>query len=393
MAEPTNAATATALAAPTWLVRKRVGIDRVDAELRARWLTAGAEGKPVTRTQTMSIVAVCETPAHAQTAHEAVAIASGVHGARTIVVVADEAGEPSIGAEVALHPRMGKQSSPGGEEVRLEAHGTARAWIPDTVAKLLAPDVPVYVWWVGDLPDDDSLFNQLAPLSQLAIFNSNDMDLRDLSSLVAIGVRGHDRYALGDFAWHRLRTWQELTARFFDDAACLAELTAISAASISFRPRHDASRTADPISNQAALFAGWLSHALGWELDAWQPTTTGAPTATMKRRDGGTLQLSFPVVEREDVPVGAIVAVELQSKSGKFHVGRDDHDPYVVCWSGERPGAVMPAQCVRIHPPDVPRILAHVLEHAIRDPLFEASLRAAAALITPIAPPAPEARP
>jgi glucose-6-phosphate dehydrogenase assembly protein OpcA len=383
----------TALAAPTWLVRKRVPIDKVDADLRGRWLTAGPEGTPITRTQTMSIVAVCETPAHATIAQEAVAIASGVHGARTIVVVADESGDPSITAEVALHPRDAKPSLPGGEDVRLEAHGAARAWIPDTVGKLLAPDVPVYVWWVGDLPDDDALFNQLAPLSQLAIFNSNDMDLRDLEALAAIGARGKERYGLGDFAWHRLRTWQELTARFFDESTCATELSTISRAAISFRPRDDSRRTPDPISNQSALFAGWLAHVLGWKLSSWKQVAGGAPTALLDRRDGGTLELSFPVITRDDVPAGAIVSIDLTSKSGKFHVGRDERDPFVVCWSGERPGAVVPAQCVRIHPPDVPRILAHILERPIRDPLFEASLRAAAALVGPIAPAAPGARP
>jgi glucose-6-phosphate dehydrogenase assembly protein OpcA len=385
--------TSDALAAPTWLVRKKVPIEKVDAELRTRWLNAGREGKPITRTQTMSIVAVCETPAHASAAHEAVAIASGVHGARTIVVVADDAAEPSITAEISLHPRDGKPSLPGGEEVRLEAHGAARAWIPDTVGKLLAPDVPVYFWWVGDLPDDDALFDQVAPLSQLAIFNSNDMDLRDLDALAAIGERGKKRFALGDFAWHRLRTWQELTARFFDESTCATELSAMSRAAITFCPRDHGERTHDPISNQAALFAGWLAHVLGWKLDAWKtPLDAKAPTALLTRKDGGKLELSFPIVPRQDVPAGAIVAIDLASKSGKFHIARDEQDPYVVCWSGERPGAVVPAQCVRVHPPDIPRILAHILERPIRDPLFEASLRAAAALVSSIAPAAPRAK-
>jgi hypothetical protein len=71
---------------------------------------------------------------------------------------------------------------------------------------------------------------------------------------------------------------------------------------------------------------------------------------------------------------------------GDYHVDRDAKDPMVICWSGTYPGAPIPNQCLRIHPPTSARILAHVLDRPLRDPLFEASLASAAKLVAPIAP-------
>ncbi len=369
---------------PAWASRRATPIDRIDGDLRALWAKAGPGGAAVTRTQTMTVIAVCETPAYFEAAAQAVGIA-GTVGARTIVVAADEPqAAASITTEIALHPRDGKTDVPGGESVFLRAHGKARAFIPDTVGKLLTPDVPVYVWWVGDLPDDDSLFDHLAPLAKLTIFDTAEMDLRDLAPLDRL-AKGADRFALADFGWQRLRTWQELTARFFDDPRAGDELAALDEIKLTFHPRRDHKRTSDPFSNQVALFAGWLVYALGLRLGEW----TSDLSATLLRADGGKVRLVLEPVDRNDVPIGALIAVDLRGKDAHCHVGRDDADALVICWSGERPGMPIPAQCVRIHPPVPGRMLGHVLEHAIADTLFEHSLETAAALVAPVAPAAP----
>lgn len=375
----------------TWERKGRVDIDKVEPALRTLWSSAGPQGQPVTRVQHMTLVAVCETPDHQKVADAALSSVGGAHGARTIVITTREGGaRPSIVADVALHPRAARPELPGGEQVHLEALGGARGWIPDTLSKLLASDLPIYVWWVGDLPDDDELFDRVAPLSKLAIFNSNDMDLRDLSTLDRLAAGEDHRYALADFAWHRLRTWQDLVARFFDDPGCAAELSSLTEVIISFRVRRDPSRSKDPISNQAALFAGWWMHALSLELSSW--STSGEPTATLTRAGAGkgAVTLRFRPIDRGDLPTGAIDSIELKSPSSSYHVGRDEKDPFVVCWAGEHPKNPIPKQCVRIHFPDEARMLGYVLEHPIRDPLFEASLHTAATLVSSIAPSAPK---
>ena len=380
---PTGASgAATDAATPTWAAPQAIAIEKVEAGLRTLWQSAGPGGTPITRVQTMTIVAVCETPAHQADAHAALVEAAKRHGARTLTVVADDAAAPStpsIEAAIALHPCAGKADRPGGEDVTLRARGAARAWIPDAIGKLLTPDVPTYVWWVGDLPDDDRLFDRIAPLAKLVIFDSNDMDLRDLATLRTIG--NTDRgYALADVAWNRLRHWQELLARFFDDPACAGDLARVDAATIRFRDRKDPARTADPVSNLAALYAGWLCHALGWTLERWE-----GGVARLKASPDRSIALRFEAVA-SPATAGSLVSIELRAGEARYEVARNADDPRVICWTGERPGASIPQQCVRVPEPTTPKVLARLLERPLRDPLFEASLDVATTMFDAIAP-------
>lgn len=360
----------------------RVSVDRVEAELRKLW---DAQGPTALRARTMTVVALCETPEHLPIAERALAHAAPLHGARAVIVDwrQGEASEtPAITAEVSL---MDGERGPSGERVRLVAIGEARAWIPDTVAQLITADLPVFVWWVGDLPDHETLFKRMAFGAQatVAVVNANDMDLRDLAVLDTM-AHHHEptsaTIALADFTWHRLRTWQELTARFFDNPVCENDLPNVRSMRLQFKQR---GREPEVASNQAALFAGWLSSRMHLELEGWQ----GA-TAKM-RGPNGEVRITFEGVERPDTGVhdGALLEVELRSDTARYRVHRDEHDPFVVCWEGECPGTPFPNQCVRVHPPDDPTLLARVLERPTRDALYEASLHTATRIVAPIAPP------
>jgi hypothetical protein len=387
-ATSTTSGGATSGGAGEWSKVRTVAMEKVEAELRALWRSAGPG---VTRVQTMTIIAVCETVGDADRAHAALAEAAGTHGARTLTVTCDapasvaarpEGRTTSITAEIALHPSLSKPDRPRGEDIRLHAHGATRAFIPDAIAKLLTPDVPSYVWWVGDIPDDDDLFDHLAPLSGLVLFDSNDMDLRDLATLYAL-VDRDERYFPGDFAWQRLRTWQELTARFFDDPTCARDVASFDEVVIGFQKRVDPARTPDPISNQAALFGGWIAHALGWTFEKW--TRPDALEASFTRK-GGRVTMRFEPAKDSTAPSGAITSVSMRVGKGDYHVDRDGKDPMVICWSGTCPGAPVPSQCLRIHPPTPARILAHMLDRPLRDSLFEASLASATKLVSSVAP-------
>jgi glucose-6-phosphate dehydrogenase assembly protein OpcA len=355
--------------------RVRVALDKVDAELGKLWEVAGTETKGVTRVQTTNVVALCETPAHAAIAEPALAAASAVHGARTVLVTWHQAAAgagPAITADVALHQSL-RPGIPGGEAIWLEATGKSREWVPDSVGRLLTADLPVYVWWVGDLPDHDDLFDRVAAVADVAIFNSNDMDLRDLPALDRLAERPIGRSVLADFCWHRLRTWQEMSARFFDEPQCLDDLARLERVTIRF---HQRSEKPEPVSNQAALFAGWLASRLGLRLQAWTSRDPRAPTARLAciRGEGPGVEIRFEAHTRPGVLPGALVEVELVAPEAEFHVCRVVEDPAVICWTAKRPGVPFPQQCVRIGIPDEAKLLTRVLERPLRDPLFEASL-------------------
>jgi len=368
-------------------VRARVAIDNVDAQLHKLWEVASTATKGVTRIQTCNVVALCETPSHAAVAEPALAAAAAAHAARTLLVTWREGGDPGIVTDVALHP-SGRPGVPAGEAIWIEASGKARTWVPDTVGRLLRNDLPIYVWWVGDLPDHDDLFDRVAAVASTAIFNSNDMDLRDLPALDRLAERPIGRSVLADFCWHRLRTWQELSARFFDEPECVSDLACLQRVSIRF---HQRSQKPEPISNQAALFAGWLASRLDLRLQSWVSRDPKAPVARLARLagDGPGVELRFAAETRAGVLPGALVDVELVAKDAEYHVSRVLEEPSVICWTARHPGVPFPQQCLRVGIPDEAKLLTRVLERPIRDPLFEASLHEAAALVADIAPSAP----
>ncbi len=55
----------------------------------------------------------------------------------------------------------------------------------------------MHLWWSGDLPDDDRLFDELTADADVTIVHSADMDLRDLEQLRRIDGLGDVRIEAG----------------------------------------------------------------------------------------------------------------------------------------------------------------------------------------------------
>jgi len=354
-------------------VSERVALDRIDAELRREWETAGRS----TPTRTMTLVALCETHKHAPVAEQAMAYAAARHGARSILVEWCGGQAPHMDARVEL--RRSPQGVPCAEAVHLFVHGDAREFVPDAVVRLLAPDLPALVWWVGDLPDEEVLLDRVATIARatIAIVDANAMDLRDLPVLDSL-ARRTAKVALADFCWQRLRTWQELMARFFDVPEAAGDLATPRSLRVEFQRR---TRDPEPLSNQAALYVGWLATRLGLRKVDW-PTESQLRLASPE----GELLVDFVAVDRPGVAEGSLVDVTLRAGEGHYCVHRAADDSSVICWEGDRPGAPFPNQCVRAQVLDDGALLDRILQRPLRDPLYEASLAAAASLVADIAP-------
>ncbi len=352
----------------------------VERSLAAQW---AASTRPDVHACLFTLVAVCASPdelARARGALPSVAIA---HPCRTVTITCYPGDVPEITARASLHIDTHRANDPVGDDIDLDVRGDARRWVPSTLARLRAEGLPVYVWWVGDLPDDDRLFDRLVEEADVAVVHTADMDLRDLDALARLLSLSNGAYVLADLTWMRLRTWQEFTARFFDDPAARAHLASLRELTLQLCPRE---RELEAASTQAALFAGWICEALGW--DTARPRWSGEGserTAVIQDRSGADVTVRFVTIEREGVYPGAIEAVTLSAPDGaRFELSRGD-DPYVLCWSAEADGVHSPSQCVRIGAPEEPKMLARTLDRPRRDLLFERSLAAAARLVAPVA--------
>lgn len=363
-----------------------IPLGEVDRTLARLWADTA---KGDAHASTSTLVVCCATPDELPRARAAIAPLVTTRPCRTITVACYLGAPPVITARVALHINTLRDAEPVGDDIELDVRGAeARTWVPSTLLGLRKPDVPLYVWWVGDLPDNDRLFDHLVEEADVAAVHSCDMDLRDLEQLSRLIELSQGAYVMTDLNWVRLRAWQELTARFFDDPAARAHTRAMRELTVRFTPREN---VVEPLSTQAALFAGWIATCLGWDTHnpRWSVSTDGSSTATLKQGEGEAVTVRFIAEEREGVYPGAIHLVGLAAPQAHFEVARSSDDPLVICWSGEGEGLLIPSQCLRIGTPDEPKMLARALERPSRDTVFERSLAAAARLVAPVAPKAP----
>jgi len=351
-------------------------LDAVEGEITRLWeYEAGKSSTP--RMELMTVVALVSDPVLLKRAQEGVASIVRVHPSRTIVALSRDGDQALITAEVSLHRAL-----PGGpargDAITLVSVGAGREWLPENIDRLALADLPVCVWWVGDLPDFDQLFDRLASYADMVIVNSCDMDLRDLEVLAEISRRLQGRSALTDLTWTGLRPFQELIARFFDDESARACIASVERIRIEFAPRAD---TGDATSTQAGLLFGWMVNALSLDPE----------TVRWRRGEGwaeasiGHVVTRFEGRARSDVPPGTILSVSLECPGSRFEVERQG-DPQLLRWSRTVPGVATPTQIVRIAIHDEATLLVRSLERPHRDTLLETSLLAGSRVVRPVAP-------
>ncbi len=362
----------------------RLGLDKVEAELARLWKDeADRGGAP--RIELLTLVAIASELPLVGRAERTVAAVADVYPCRTIVAMWRPAAGDTITADASLHrhgPTGPLSGAACGDAILLEATGGARDWIPESVDRLALADLPLCVWWVGDLPDFDRLFDRLVVHADVVLVNSSEMDLRDIEKLSQIVTRMSDACALGDLTWFRLRPIQDLVARFFDDETGLALMKAIDRVTIEFNPRENET---EPASTQAGLLFGWIANALGlagetpsWKRGSgnegeWAEVTLGRVTGRFVPRG------------RADVPPGSLLRVTMECEGARFEVERQE-DANVFRWSREAPGAPLPSQTLSLGIPDETKLLIRCLESPKRDPLLEASLHVATRIVRPVAP-------
>jgi glucose-6-phosphate dehydrogenase assembly protein OpcA len=353
----------------------KITLDAVDRELASLWAQE-ARGATAARMELLTLTAFASEERLLERARRAVAGVAAVHPSRTVVAVSRSGAAPGITAEVALH-RTAPGAPARGDAIDVEAVGAARDWLPENLERLALPDLPACLWWVGDLPDADRLFDRLLQSADRVVVNSCEMDLRDLERLAGL-ARGRRGGGLADVTWTRLRPLLELVARFFDDEPARAVLPGVRRVTVAYSRRDG---DGDAASTSAALLFGWIAHALALPVHApaW---SRGEGWAEVRL---GGVAGRFEALPRADVPEGGVTRVTIEADGGRFEIVRQE-DPAVFCWSREVPGAPVPQHTLRVTQHAEPTLLVRCLERPGRDALLEASLTAAARIVRPVAP-------
>ena len=277
------------------------------------------------------------------------------------------------------------------EEVVLTVRGEAAEHLSGIVAPLLIHDLPTHVWWPGDPPFNDPVFDQLVEMGDRVLFDSSDFgDL--LAGLRRLGSLRHDS-GVGDLTWERLSWWQELTAQFFDAPRFRRYLPNLSRLRIRYavgppddaQEQVDAAESAPGVSSpmaQALLYAGWIATRLGWRrYRTLEPLRDGAFRLRLEGRHE-MVDLAIEPEVTATVRPGELMSVRLRSLgetgAAEFIIDRDGDDAMVAT---NADGMTALLRRVAMETPREAELLSAQLTNDVVDPVYEDALRAAAILL------------
>jgi glucose-6-phosphate dehydrogenase assembly protein OpcA len=394
---------AESLATPMWEERGTT-VRAVAGHLASLWdapaeLEDGAvptvteKGLPHARASVLNlIVTVVDDAAASRVVHTLVGL--GVrHPSRAVVLVPQPGHTPQpLDARISTHCH---DASGGGEricyeEVVLTVRGEAANHLSGVVAPLLIHDLPTHVWWPGDPPFNDPVFDQLIEFGDRLIVDSADFSdllggLRRLANL-------RRRSGVGDLTWERLAWWQELTAQFFDAPRFRRYLPNLSRLRVQYAvapqasSRHDedeevAPGVAAPMA-QALLYAGWIATRLGWRRHRTIEPLDGAGFRLRMEGKHEMVDLVVEPIATDAVRPGELLSVRLRSLgetgAAEFIVDREGEDAMVAT---NADGMTALLRRVSMGTPRESELLSSQLTVDRADRVYEDALRAAAILL------------
>jgi glucose-6-phosphate dehydrogenase assembly protein OpcA len=319
------------------------------------------------------------------------------HPSRAIVLVADPSAEgPTLDAAVSAHchAKPGQADQVCYEEIVLTVRGDAAHHLDGVVAPLLIHDLPTHVWWPGDPPLTDPIFDQLLALSDRLIIDSSDFS--DLLAGMRRLTNLRHQTGIGDLSWERLGWWQELTAQFFDAPRFRRYLPNLSRLIIRYAvstsgeppatPRPGSEELvvgcASPIA-QAILYAGWIAARLTWRrYETLEPLGDGRMRLRLEGRHE-MVDLQIEPVPTDELPAGELLSVRLRSYgetgAAEFIIDREGSEATVA---SNADGMTALLRRVAMEPSRESELLSTCLISDGHDALYEASLRAAAVFLS-----------
>lgn len=210
------------------------------------------------------------------------------------------------------------------EQTTMLASGSSIRFAANIIQPLLKPDLPVYLWWIGDPPDqNDPTFAGLVDLSNRIIvdstsFFSPEQNIRTLATL----FQASPESALSDLNWGRLTPWRQLTIQFFDVPEYRPYLTGVDSIEIEHAvaplavPMRTEQGDVSPNPTRALLLAGWLKARLGWTMVSkeYLDTASGTYHWIMERTANLRTTRSLTPIRSKTGKLGNIASISIRPR-------------------------------------------------------------------------------
>jgi len=239
----------------------RVDVTAIEKALSELWRGEKKEDDhAVTRAALWNVVAHTSTSEHHAMASETLCRAAATVPQRTIVVRANPSADPDLASWISANcHRIGDGQQVCSEEIAIVAGGAYIHRVPPVVNALLIPDMPVAVWWLGDLPNEHESYVEslLEPADRLIIDSVYFDSPADLALVSRVAAQTTTEPA--DLNWVRLEEWRAATASVFDPQPMRGRLRGIRAVRVTACTKSDYFGECV----ESLLFAAWLTAQAG----------------------------------------------------------------------------------------------------------------------------------
>ncbi len=352
---------------------KMVRMEEIEDVLASLWkmsvdnLRTGANVR--VRTSVLNLIICAPDIEAAQQASRILRELSSTHLARVTILILDSSENipTSIRAWVTLRcfSTISDLMRHCFEQTTMLASGAAVHSVANVIQPLLKPDLPIYLWWLGDPPGpNDPTFKSLVEISTRVIVDSTsffqpEQDIRTLATL----FQAMPNFALSDLNWGRITPWRELIIQFFDVPEYRPYLSGVTSIEIEHAaaplalPMRTERGDVSPNPTRALLLAAWLKARLDWSLiedpiNNYYDTASGTyrwsmerlanvrttrsltPTRVKTTKLGNVASISIrPRVHTEMRP-GSLYLVRLisnmENKQATFTISREDDPNHVL---------------------------------------------------------------
>lgn len=334
-----------------------VEVGEIERQLGLLWEQADA-GK--VRASLVNLVIYSEMPGAIAQNTPLLASIAGNHAFRALLVQANPAAAQSgVQAWITAHCHLreaGKKEICS-EQITFQLDGSAAGRLPSIVFSHLDSDLPLYLWWQGELPaePDTQLWTWVDRLIVDSLSWSDPCaQFRRLGEVEQLGRR---RFAICDLTWTRIFNLRYAIAQIFDLPAARERLGSFRSIEICHAPGHRIT---------ALQLLGWIASRLGWRLD------TNAHAAVFHRPDNGTVNF---VLHEKSCDETCIANVRMEFAEGRADVTfQDNSEFYLVEFTA--PGAPSCSQLLPAGRDKTSDILLSELSRASRHPLYWPAIRA-----------------
>jgi glucose-6-phosphate dehydrogenase assembly protein OpcA len=236
-----------------------VEIGKIDRELKRLW----QEGEgAATRASSMNFAVYCEGCEAMRENTDIISHITQDHACRAILICRDpETPGSEVQACISAHCHLSRAGAKQicCEQISFYMGRDGLPLIPNIVFSHLDSDLPLVLWWRGELPVESE--DQLWTWVDRLLFDSQTWARpADQFELLRANIEpASPRITLCDLNWTRSLYMRQAVAQIFDHPEYLDELAGLDTVEISHAPG---------MRSTALLLAGWLGAQLRWKLEA-----------------------------------------------------------------------------------------------------------------------------